>query len=158
MALINQRWPSGNPAQPTRQGQADYTLYAMADHEYGTPSAENTSTSAPSVYTCESNADAISTYSSVSASCVFHNINRTPTTGNTSAADCAGSNNTSCLQDGNVMPCVTGDADCYTATGSDSYGLLSISKTSFAALSRPGIKAPATATPWAWAASTSPTW
>jgi hypothetical protein len=63
MALINQRWPSGNPAQPTRQGQADYTLYAMADHEYGTPSAENTSTSAPSVYTCESNADAISTYS-----------------------------------------------------------------------------------------------
>jgi len=131
MAVINQRWTSGSPAQPTRQGQADYTLYAMADHEYGTAASENTSTSAPSVYTCESNADAISTYSSVFPSCVFHNINRTPVYTNNAAADCAGSNNSSCLQDGNVMPCIAGDTNCYTATGGDAYGLFSISTSSF---------------------------
>jgi hypothetical protein len=130
MAVINQRWPSGSPAQPTRQGQADYTLYAMANYEYGTAAAENISASAPSVYTCESNANAISAYSSVSPSCVFHNINRTPVSGSASA-DCIGSNNASCLQDGNVMPCYIRSTNCYTADGHDAFGLLSISTSSF---------------------------
>ena len=130
MAVINQRWPSGSPAQPTRQGQANYTFYGMANYEYGTAAAENTSTSAPSVYTCESNADAISAYSSVSPSCVFHNINRTPVSGSASA-DCIGSNNASCLQDGNVMPCDIRTTNCYTASAHDAFGLLSISTSSF---------------------------
>jgi hypothetical protein len=128
MAVVNQAWPSGNPAQPTRQGQADYTLYAMANHEYGAAGAENTSTTAPSVLTCESNYLSIAQYSTVFPSCVFYNINRTPAV---ETSTCAGSNNSSCVVDGNVMPCKTGDTDCFTATSGDAYGLLSISTTSF---------------------------
>ena len=48
VALVNQAHPSGSPAQPTRQGQANYTLYALASREYGTTSLENTSTTNPS--------------------------------------------------------------------------------------------------------------
>ncbi|MGA2654100.1 MAG: protease pro-enzyme activation domain-containing protein, partial [Terracidiphilus sp.] len=128
MAVVNQAHPSGNPAQPSRQGQADYTLYALAAYEYGTPGAENVSTTAPSVLTCESNYLAMAQYSSVFPSCVFYNINRTPLLG---LQECSGTDSTSCIVDGNQMPCVTGDTDCYTATGGDAYGVLSISTSSF---------------------------
>jgi hypothetical protein len=129
MAIINQRWASGNPAQPTRQGQANYTLYAMANHEYGTVSGKNTSTSAPSTLTCESNYLSIADFSSVFPSCVFHNINRTPAV---STNTCRGTGNTHCVVDGNVMPCFTGTLDCFTAVpASDGLGLLSMSPLSF---------------------------
>ena len=128
IAVINQAHPSGNPAQPTRQGQADYTLYALAAHEYGTPSAENLSTTAPSVLTCESNYLTMAEYSSVFPSCVFYDINRTPLYG---LEACSGTDNASCVVDGNQMPCVTGDPNCYTATSIDAYGILSLSTSSF---------------------------
>jgi hypothetical protein len=128
MALINQANPSGNPAQPTRQGQANYTFYALAAHEFGTPGAENVSTTAPSVLTCESNYLAIAAYSSVFPSCIFYDINRTPLI---NTQECSGTDGTSCIVDGNQMPCVTGDTDCFTATSGDTYGILSISTSSF---------------------------
>lgn len=127
IGLINQAHPSGNPAQPTRQGQADYTLYALGNHEYGTPTLENTSTTSPSAYTCESNALAISTYSSVAPKCTFHNVDRTPVAG---TSTCVGANNTNCLLDDNVQPCVAGTTDCFNGTG-ETVGLLSASKTVF---------------------------
>ena len=128
MAVINQAHPSGNPAQPTRQGQADYTLYALAAHEFGTPTAENLSTTAPSVLTCESNYLSMAEYSSVFPSCVFYNVNRTP---QIEQSQCSGTDNNFCIVDGNDMPCVTGDTNCFTATAGDAYGLLSISTSSF---------------------------
>jgi len=128
MAIINQAHPSGSPAQPTRQGQADYTLYALAAHEYGTPSAENLSTTKPSVLTCESNYLSIAEYSSVFPSCVFYNINRTPVQ---AKSTCSGTDSSNCVVDGNDQPCDKGSTDCYTKTSSDSYGILSISTTSF---------------------------
>ena len=128
MAVVNQAHPSGNPAQPTRQGQADYTLYALAAHEYGTPTAENLSTTKPSVLTCESNYLSMAEYSSVFPSCVFYNINRTP---QIEEQQCSGTDNNFCIVDGNEMPCVTGDTNCYTATSGDAYGLLSLSTSSF---------------------------
>jgi len=129
MAIINQFEISNSAVpQPNGQGQADYTFYALAAHEYGTTSAENTSTTEPSVLTCESNYLSIAEYSSVFPSCVFQNINRTPLIFTSS---CGGTDNSNCVVDGNVMPCVTGDTDCYTATSGDAYGLLSISTSSF---------------------------
>jgi hypothetical protein len=128
IAVINQAHPSGNPAQPTRQGQANYTFYALAAHEYGTPSAENVSTTAPSVLTCESNYLSMAEYSSVFPSCVFYDINRTPLL---EQNQCSGTDNNFCLLDGNQMPCVTGDPNCYTATSTDAYGILSTSTSSF---------------------------
>jgi hypothetical protein len=127
IAVINQAHPSGNPAQPTRQGQANYTFYALAAHEYGTPAAENVSTTAPSVLTCESNYLTMAEYSSVFPSCVFYDINRTPLI---EFQECSGTTNTDCVVDGNQMPCVTGDPNCYTATSTDAYGILSTSTSS----------------------------
>lgn len=127
IGLINQAHPSGSSAQPTRQGQANYTFYALAGHEYGTPSLENTSTTSPSAYTCESNALAISTYSTVAPNCTFHNVNRTPAAG---TSTCVGANNTNCLVDDNVQPCVAGTTDCFISAG-DTVGLLSASKSVF---------------------------
>ena len=128
IGLINQANPSGDPSQPTRQGQANYTFYALARNEYGTTSAENTSTTKPSVYTCESNPLAISTYSSVAPNCIFHNLNRTPVAG---TSTCVGASNTNCIVDNNVQPCVTGTTDCFTATAGDEVGLLSRSTSVF---------------------------
>lgn len=127
IGLVNQAHPSGSPAQPTRQGQANYTLYALATHEYGTPTLENTSTTSPSAYTCESNALAISTYSSIAPNCTFHNVDRTPVAG---TSTCVGANNTNCLVDDNVQPCVTGTTNCFSGAG-DEIGLLSASKSVF---------------------------
>ncbi len=128
IGLINQANPSGDPAQPTRQGQANYTFYALARNEYGTTSAENTSTTKPSVYTCESNHLAISTYSSVAPKCIFHNLNRTPVAG---TSTCVGANQTNCVVDNNVQPCVTGTTNCFTGTAGDEVGLLSRSTSVF---------------------------
>ncbi len=131
MGLINQKYPSGDPAQPTRQGQANYTFYALATAEYGTPSAENTSTSKPSVYTCEgSNINAISTYSTIFSSCIFYSINRTSQHGSTS---CLAGTNTGCLVADNDQPCAKDSTDCYTNLSTDAYGLLSKSTTTFEA-------------------------
>ena len=128
IGLINQAHPSGSPAHPTRQGQANYTLYALAAAEYGTASTRNVSTTKPSVYTCESNRLAISTYSGVFPDCIFHDINRTPVTG---TSTCVGSSNTNCIVENNDQPCVTGTPDCFTATSGHVYGLLSLSTTRF---------------------------
>ncbi len=121
IAVINQTWRS-------RQGQADYNLYALASHEYGTLSKANTSTSMPSLLTCESNYVSISEFGQQFAGCIFHNIYRTPaiTTGT-----CAGASNSNCVVDGNEMPCVAGSRDCFTSNPSDPFGLLSISTSSF---------------------------
>jgi hypothetical protein len=120
IGLINQAHPSGNPSQPTRQGQANYTLYALGTAEYGTASAENTSTSEPSVYTCESNYLAISAYSAIFPDCIFHDINRTPVRGTTT---CVGATNTNCVVDNNAQPCTAGTPDC-VATSGDALGIL----------------------------------
>jgi subtilase family serine protease len=121
IAVINQTWRS-------RQGQANYNLYALASHEYGTLTKPNTSTSMPSLLTCESNYLSISEFGRQFAGCIFYDIYRTPaiTTGT-----CAGTNNSNCVVDGNEMPCVTGSRDCFTSTSSDPFGLLSISTSSF---------------------------
>ncbi|MGO9085052.1 MAG: Ig-like domain repeat protein [Candidatus Sulfotelmatobacter sp.] len=124
IGLINQAWPSGNPAQPTRQGQANYTFYALAAAEYGIPGAENTSITAPSVYTCESNPLAISNYGDIFSTCAFHDIDRTPQFNTTT---CVGANNKNCLVNNNDQPCAAGTPSCYTSSGGDQYGLLSMS-------------------------------
>lgn len=122
MGLINQ-------ATASRQGQANYTLYAMAAQEYGAPNAPNTSAGAPSLYTCEgSNVNALSTYGGVFPRCTFYNINRTSQYGFDS---CVGGTNSGCLVDNNDQPCATGTPDCYTNTGGDAYGLLSNSTSTF---------------------------
>jgi subtilase family serine protease len=121
IALINQ-------ASLSRQGQANYRLYAMADFEYGIPGLPNFLTAVPSLLTCESNSVSISEFSGVFPACVFHNIYRTPAIG---TATCGGFDNSNCIVDGNVMPCFTGSPDCFTATEGDAFGLLSISKSSF---------------------------
>ncbi len=121
IAVINQTWRS-------RQGQANYKLYTLASHEYGVINRPNTSTSQPSAVTCESNYISISEFGHTSANCIFHDIYRTPAIG---TATCAGSNNSNCVVDGNVMPCLTGSTDCFTATSTDLVGLLSVSTSSF---------------------------
>ncbi len=121
LGLINQA--------TSRQGQANYTLYALAAQEYGTPGVPNTSTSAPSLYTCEgSNVNAISTYGSIFPHCTFYNLNRTSQFGSNS---CLAGNNNGCLVDNNDQPCSTGTPNCYTNTPGDTYGLLSNSTSSF---------------------------
>jgi len=127
IGLINQANPSGNPGQPTRQGQANYTFYALARNEYGTTSVENTLNTKPSVYTCESNHLAISTYSSIAPNCIFHDVYRTPVLGQST---CVGGNNTNCIIDDNVQPCLTGTTHCFAVAG-DLIGLLSVSPTVF---------------------------
>ena len=121
IAVINQTWRS-------RQGQANYNLYALASHEYGTLTKPNTSTSMPSLLTCESNPVSISEFGSQFAGCIFYDIYRTPAI---TTATCAGTSNSNCVIDGNEMPCVTGSRDCFTSTSSDPFGLLSISTSSF---------------------------
>jgi len=124
MGLINQ-------ATSSRQGQANYSLYALASQEYGTTNTPNTSTTSPSLYTCEaSNVNAINTYGSVFPSCTFYNLNRTSQFGLTS---CLGGNNSGCLVNNNDQPCLTGSPSCYTNTSGDAYGLLSNSAGSFEA-------------------------
>jgi hypothetical protein len=130
IGLINQAHPSGNPAQRTRQGQANYTFYALAIKEFGTTAAANTSTTTPSVYTCESNPLAISTYSSVAPNCIFHEVYRTPVAGQST---CVGANNTSCIVDDNVQPCVGGSTHCLLTPPGDLIGLLSASTSTFEA-------------------------
>jgi hypothetical protein len=127
IGLINQANPSGSPAQPTRQGQANYTLYALASTEYGTTSAENTSTTKPSVFTCESNVLAISTFSSVAPNCIFNDLNRTPVAG---TSTCVGADNTNCIVDSNVEPCAEGTTNCFAGKG-DLVGFLSASSSVF---------------------------
>lgn len=118
-----------NQVSAARQGQANYNLYALASQEYGTRGAPNTSTTAPSLYTCEaSNVNAISTYAGIFPSCTFYNLNRTAQYQTNS---CLGGNNNGCLVDNNDQPCLTGSPNCYTNTGGDAYGLLSASSSTF---------------------------
>src|SRR6202022_3342034 len=107
-----------------RQGQANDTFYALASNEYGTTAAENTSTTKPSVYTCESNYLALSAYSSIAPNCIFHNVNRTPLLGQTA---CVGANNTNCIVENNSKPCLAGTTNCFSARAGDILGLLSLS-------------------------------
>jgi len=122
IALINQ-------ATSSRQGQANYRLYAMANHEYGGLGSPNTRTSTPSVVTCESNYLSISEFGHIFPSCVFYDIYRTPAVG---TATCAGSDNSNCVVDGNDMPCILGRPDCFNFTSiSGGLGLLSTSTSTF---------------------------
>ena len=117
-----------NQATSSRQGQANYRLYAMADFEYGIPGLPNFLTFLPSTVTCESNAISISEFSKVFPACVFYDIHRTPLIGTNT---CGGFNNSNCVVDGNEMPCVTGSPNCFTANPADAFGLLSNSTTTF---------------------------
>jgi hypothetical protein len=135
IGLINEANPSGTPGQPTRQGQADYTFYALASAEYGTAGAENTSTAAPSAYTCEgSNINAISKHGSVFPSCTFYSINRTSQLGTSTCVDGVG---TGCLVDNNGGACGPNPnnnneyENCYRNESTDTYGILSVSNNSF---------------------------
>jgi subtilase family serine protease len=121
IALINQ-------ASHSRQGQANYKLYALASLEYGFPGFPNILPFVPSVVTCESNYLSIANFSDVFPSCVFYDVYRTPDINTTT---CSGYDNSNCVVDGNVMPCETGSLDCFTATSGDAYGLLSISTANF---------------------------
>jgi len=126
IALINQ---ASRPLfGQARQGQADYRLYALGEHEYGVANLPNILPFFPSILTCESNYRSISEFSQTFASCVFYDINRTPAIGTNS---CGGPDNSNCVVDGNVMPCETGSLDCFTANAHDSYGLLSLSTSRF---------------------------
>ncbi|HXZ39540.1 MAG TPA: hypothetical protein VEG68_02285, partial [Terriglobales bacterium] len=127
IALINQI-STHNHWQPARQGQANYRFYAMASLEYGVPFLPNFLPFVPSVVTCESNYLSIAKFGNVFPSCVFYDIYRTPAIG---TATCAGFDNSNCVIDGNVMPCVTGSTDCYTAVSGDAFGLLSTSTSRF---------------------------
>jgi hypothetical protein len=132
LGLVNQAWPSGNPAQTTRQGQADYTLYALGTAEYGIPGTPNTSSTAPSIYTCEaSNVNAITKYGTIMQGCIFNEINRTPQAGTTTCVD--GTNDSTCLVATNDEPCEASTTNCYIATTGDTYGLLSASDSTFEA-------------------------
>ncbi|MGO9336580.1 MAG: Ig-like domain repeat protein [Terracidiphilus sp.] len=101
MALINQK--TGD-----RQGQADYTLYNLADQEYGTPGSPNTTNLAE----CSGSAQG----ANVGASCIFRDI----------AAD------TPSLQGGmiasnNIEPCpYSSVTDCYRSNSSDRIGLSAV--------------------------------
>jgi subtilase family serine protease len=121
IALVNQ-------ATSSRQGQANYRLYAMANFEYGIAGIPNLLPFVPSIVTCESNYLSIAEFSGVFPSCVFYDIFRTPAI---ATSTCAGFDNSNCVVDGNDMTCVTGSTDCFTATSGDSFGLLSTSTTSF---------------------------
>jgi hypothetical protein len=127
IALINQA-SSRNHGRPARQGQANYRFYAMADFEYGVSFLPNFLPFLPSLLTCESNYLSISEFSHVFPDCVFYDIYRTPAITTTT---CAGFNNSNCVVDGNVMPCVTGGTDCFTGTSGDAFGLLSLSTSKF---------------------------
>jgi hypothetical protein len=127
MAVINQV-SSLYLRGPARQGQANYKFYAMASHEYGVPSLPNFISYLPSLLTCGSNYLSISEFGNVFPSCVFYNIYRTPVI---NTKNCSGLNNSGCVVDGNVMPCVTGSTDCFTGTAGDAFGLLSLSTSSF---------------------------
>ena len=102
MALIDQK--TGD-----RQGQADYTLYALAAAEYGTISTANTANLA----SCSGSAQG----ANVGSTCIFRDI----------AAD------TPSLQGGTIasdtiQPCTFGDTtdvDCYRSKSTDTYGLSS---------------------------------
>ena len=120
-----------NQATSSRQGQANYMFYSLAALEYGSPGAPNTSTTVPSLYTCEgSNINAISASLGIFGNCLFYNVNRTSQVGSSS---CLNGNNTGCLVDNNDQPCQTGTANCFTGTQNDMYGLLSVSNSSLEA-------------------------
>jgi hypothetical protein len=121
IGLINEKYG--------RQGQANYTLYALAQAEYGTTGTPNTSTTSPSIYTCEgSNANAIGAYSGVFPKCIFYEVDRTSQIG---ASTCVGANNSGCLFSNNGGACASGTPGCFTNTQGDPYGVLSASTTSF---------------------------
>ncbi len=119
-----------NQATLSRQGQANYALYALAAQEYGTPSDPNISTTAPSLYTCEgSNANVMPRFGgngAIFSACMFYNINRTANN-----ANCLNGDNSGCVVNNNDQPCVTGTPNCYTNTQGDRYGLLSYSTSTF---------------------------
>jgi subtilase family serine protease len=121
IALLNQ-------ATYSRQGQPNYKLYALASLEYGFPGLPNILPFVPSVVTCESNYLTIAKFADIFPACTFYDIDRTPAIGTNT---CSAVNNSNCVVDGNEMPCVTGSIDCFTATSSDPFGLLSISTSRF---------------------------
>ena len=121
MGLVNQ-------ATGVRQGQANYTFYRLATLEYGSPSAPNTSTTVPSLYTCEGSNYNVILNSDIFLACVFHDINRTQQYGGT---ECRYGDDTGCLVANNDQPCITGTPNCYTNTPGDRYGLLSTSTSTF---------------------------
>lgn len=100
IALVNQKTNA-------RQGQANYTLYALAASEYGSPATPNTT----SLNTCNGSQMG----NGVGTSCMFYDVNATP---NPSGG--AVSNTIS-------QPCAAGTLNCVASVRRDAYGLLSSS-------------------------------
>ncbi len=119
-----------NQATGVRQGQANYNFYSLATLEYGTPGAPNTSTTVPSLYTCEgSNFQAIIIYGNggIFPNCMFYNVNRT----DIYEQFCINGDSSGCFDTNNDQPCATGTPNCYINTNGDRYGLLSTSSSTF---------------------------
>ena len=102
IALVNQKTNA-------RQGQANYTLYALASTEYGSTSAPKTS----QMKTCNG-----SKGSSVGGSCMFYDVNAVPKPGGGTVADSIS------------QPCAKNSPNCVASVKKDAFGLLSSSTTS----------------------------
>jgi Pro-kumamolisin, activation domain/Bacterial Ig-like domain (group 3) len=100
IALVNQKTNSW-------QGQANYTLYALAASEYGSPAKANTAT----LNSCNGSQKG----SAVGSSCMFYDVNAAPNP--------AGGT----IKDTISQPCAAGSPNCVATAKKDAYGLLSSS-------------------------------
>ena len=103
IALVNQK-------TNTRQGQANYTLYALAASEYGSPAAPNLA----SLDSCNGSQKG----NVVGTSCMFYDVNATPNPNGGTVTDTIS------------QPCAVGSPNCVASVKKDAYGLLSSSSSS----------------------------
>ncbi len=103
IALVNQKTNE-------RQGQANYTLYALAASEYGSPTAPNNA----SLTSCNGSLKG----NAVGTSCMFYDVNAVPKSTSGTIADSI------------AQPCAAGTPNCVVSSKKDAFGLLSSSATS----------------------------
>ncbi|HVJ08623.1 MAG TPA: protease pro-enzyme activation domain-containing protein [Acidisarcina sp.] len=100
IALVNQKTNA-------RQGQANYTLYALAASEYGAPATPNSSL----LSACNGSQKG----NGVGTSCMFYDVNATPNPSGGTVTDSIS------------QPCAAGTPNCVATLKKDAYGLLSSS-------------------------------
>ena len=100
IALVNQKTNSW-------QGQANYTLYALAASEYGSTAKANTAT----LNSCNGSQKG----SAVGSSCMFYDVNAAPNPAGGTVKDTIS------------QPCTAGSVSCVATAKKDAYGLLSSS-------------------------------
>ncbi len=100
IALVNQKTNE-------RQGQANYTLYALAASEYGSPTAPKNA----SLTSCNGSLKG----NAVGTSCMFYDVNAVPKSTSGTIADTIS------------QPCAAGTPNCVVSSKKDAFGLLSSS-------------------------------